>query len=60
MLSIPSSRLYFVLGNAFIAFPGGTDTLEESTEVMSKIALGHLDAQERAKSQAGNALPLIP
>ena len=32
------------LGNAFIAFPGGTGTLEEITEVMSKVALGHLDA----------------
>mgnify|MGYP002868837929 CR=1 FL=1 len=32
------------LGDAFIAFPGGTGTLEEITEVMSKISLGHLDA----------------
>ncbi len=32
------------LGDAFIAFPGGTGTLEEIAEVMSKIALGHLDA----------------
>ena len=32
------------LGSAFIAFPGGTGTLEEITEVMSKVALGHLDA----------------
>ncbi len=31
------------LGNAFIAFPGGTGTLEEIAEVMSKISLGHLD-----------------
>ena len=31
-------------GEAFIAFPGGTGTLEEITEVMSKVALGHLDA----------------
>ena len=32
------------LGDAFIAFPGGTGTLEEISEVMSKVALGHLDA----------------
>ena len=32
------------LGQAFIAFPGGTGTLEEITEVMSKVSLGHLDA----------------
>ena len=32
------------LGQAFIAFPGGTGTLEEITEVMSKVALGHLSA----------------
>ena len=32
------------LGNAFIAFPGGTGTLEEIAEIMSKLALGHLDA----------------
>lgn len=32
------------LGNAFIAFPGGTGTLEEITEVMSKVSLGQLDA----------------
>ena len=32
------------LGDAFIAFPGGTGTLEEIAEVMSKICLGHLDA----------------
>jgi len=31
------------LGDAFIAFPGGTGTLEEIAEVMSKVALGHLD-----------------
>lgn len=31
------------LGQAFIAFPGGTGTLEEITEVMSKVSLGHLD-----------------
>lgn len=27
-----------------IAFPGGTGTLEEIAEVMSKVSLGHLDA----------------
>ena len=32
------------LGEAFIAFPGGTGTLEEIAEVMSKLALNHLDA----------------
>ena len=32
------------LGDAFIAFPGGTGTLEEIAEVMSKISLGQLDA----------------
>lgn len=32
------------LGDAFIAFPGGVGTLEEITEVMSKLALGHLHA----------------
>ena len=32
------------LGDAFIAFPGGTGTLEEISEVMSKVSLKHLDA----------------
>ncbi len=32
------------LGDAFIAFPGGTGTLEEIAEVMSKVSLRHLDA----------------
>ena len=32
------------LGEAFIAFPGGAGTLEEITEVMSKVSLKHLDA----------------
>ena len=32
------------LGNAFIAFPGGTGTLEEITEIMSKVSLKQLDA----------------
>lgn len=32
------------LGDAFIALPGGTGTLEEITEVMSKVSLKHLDA----------------
>ncbi len=31
------------VGSAFIAFPGGTGTLEEISEVMSKVSLGHLD-----------------
>ena len=33
-----------VLGDAFIPFPGGTGTLEEIAEVMSKVSLGQLDA----------------
>ena len=33
------------LGNAFIAFPGGVGTLEEVSEIMSKLSLGHLHAQ---------------
>lgn len=32
------------LGDAFIAFPGGTGTLEEITEIMSKVSLKQLDA----------------
>ena len=32
------------LGDAFIAFPGGTGTLEEIAEIMSKVCLGHLAA----------------
>lgn len=32
------------LGDVFIAFPGGTGTLEEITEVMSKVSLKHMDA----------------
>lgn len=32
------------LGDAFIAFPGGVGTLEEVSEIMSKISLGHLQA----------------
>lgn len=32
------------LGDAFVAFPGGTGTLEELAEVMSKVSLRHLDA----------------
>lgn len=32
------------LGDAFIAFPGGTGTLEEIAEIMSKVCLGHLTA----------------
>ena len=31
-------------GDAFVAFPGGTGTLEEITEVISKVSLKHLDA----------------
>ena len=32
------------LGDDFIAFPGGTGTLEEIAEVMSKVSLKHLNA----------------
>ena len=32
------------LGDAFIALPGGTGTLEEISEIMSKISLCHLNA----------------
>ena len=32
------------MGDVFIAFPGGTGTLEEIAEVMSKVSLKHLDA----------------
>ena len=32
------------LGDVFIAFPGGTGTLEEIAEVMSKVSLKHLTA----------------
>lgn len=32
------------LGDAFIAFPGGTGTLEEISEVMSKVSLNQLTA----------------
>lgn len=31
------------LGDAFIAFPGGTGTLEEISEVISLLKLGHID-----------------
>ena len=32
------------LGEAFVAFPGGTGTLEETAEVMSLVSLGKLSA----------------
>ena len=32
------------LGDAFIAFPGGVGTLEEVSEIMSKLSLSQLDA----------------
>lgn len=37
-------RKMLELGDAFLAFPGGTGTLEEITEVMSRVSLGQLDA----------------
>lgn len=40
---IPSRKTKMIeLGDAFIAFPGGTGTLEEITEVISKLSLGQL------------------
>ncbi len=36
-------NLMIALGEAFIAFPGGTGTLEEIAEVMSKVSLKQLD-----------------
>ena len=42
---IPERRTKMIaLGDAFIAFPGGTGTLEEVSEVMSKLALKQMDA----------------
>ena len=42
---LPERRTKMIeLGDAFIAFPGGTGTLEEIAEVMSKVSLGQLDA----------------
>lgn len=42
---MPSRRSKMIeLGDAFIAFPGGTGTLEEISEVMSKISLKQLHA----------------
>jgi len=32
------------LGEVFIAFPGGVGTLEEVSEIMSKLSLGHINA----------------
>ncbi len=38
---IPARKTRMIeLGDAFIAFPGGTGTLEEITEVISKLSLG--------------------
>lgn len=37
-------KIMIELGDAFIAFPGGTGTLEEITEVMSKVSLRQLSA----------------
>lgn len=42
---IPERKAKMIeLGEAFIAFPGGTGTLEEITEIMSMVCLGHLTA----------------
>lgn len=41
---IPARKTRMIeLGDAFIAFPGGTGTLEEITEVISKLSLGQLN-----------------
>lgn len=43
--NIPARRTKMIeLGEAFIAFPGGTGTLEEISEVISKNALAELSA----------------
>lgn len=42
---IPARKTKMIeLGDAFIAFPGGTGTLEEIAEIMSKVSLKQLDA----------------
>ena len=42
---IPARKRKMIeLGEAFIAFPGGTGTLEEIAEVMSDVSLKQLDA----------------
>ena len=42
---IPERRTKMIeLGDAFITFPGGTGTLEEVAEVISKLALKQIDA----------------
>ena len=42
---IPERKAKMIeLGDAFIAFPGGTGTLEEIAEVMSNVSLKQLDA----------------
>lgn len=37
-------NLMIEMGDAFVAMPGGTGTLEEISEIMSKVCLGHLSA----------------
>ena len=42
---IPERRAKMIeLGDAFVAFPGGTGTLEEISEIMSKVSLKQLAA----------------
>ena len=42
---IPERRARMIeLGDAFVAFPGGTGTLEEISEIMSKVSLKQLAA----------------
>ena len=43
--TIPERRTKMIeLSDAFIAFPGGTGTLEEISEIMSMVNLGHTEA----------------
>ena len=37
-------KIMLEMGDVYIAFPGGTGTLEEITEIMSMVCLGHLTA----------------
>ena len=43
-------------GDAFIAFPGGTGTLEEIAEVMSKVSLKQLDAPSGTAIMLANGI----
>ena len=42
---IPERRAKMIeLGDAFVAFPGGTGTLEEISEIISNVCLHHIEA----------------